>query len=60
MYAEIAFACDTIETVDVLLPSHLDTYRPIPREASFLATGAGSPDQPRQAAATSNPSRACN
>ncbi len=40
VYAEIAFACDTIETVDDLLPSHLYTYRPIPREASFLAARA--------------------
>jgi len=40
VYAEIAFACDTIETVDDLLPSQLYSYRPIPREASFLAAHA--------------------
>lgn len=40
VYAEIAFACDTIETVDNLLPGHLYTYRPIPREAAFLAARA--------------------
>ncbi|MFM7268342.1 MAG: type II toxin-antitoxin system VapC family toxin [Cyanobium sp.] len=40
VYAEIAFACDTIEAVDELLPGHLYSYRPIPREASFLAARA--------------------
>ena len=33
VYAEIAFACETIEAVDDLLPAHLYVYRPIPREA---------------------------
>jgi hypothetical protein len=33
VYAEIAFACEAIETVDELLPVHLYAYRPIPREA---------------------------
>ena len=36
VYAEIAFACEAIETVDDLLPAHLYAYRPIPREAAFL------------------------
>lgn len=40
VYAEIAFACDTIEAVDELLPAHLYTYRPIPHEAAFLASRA--------------------
>jgi len=40
VYAEIAFACDTIETVDDLLPSQLYSYRPIPRQASSLAARA--------------------
>jgi len=40
VYAEIAFATDTIEAVDELLPVHLYTYRPIPREAAFLAARA--------------------
>ena len=40
VYAEIAFACEAIETVDDLLPPHLYTYRPIPREAAFLAARA--------------------
>lgn len=40
IYAEIAFACDTIEAVDELLPLHLYDYRPIPREAAFLAARA--------------------
>jgi predicted nucleic acid-binding protein len=30
VYAEIAFACEAIETVDDLLPAHLYAYRPIP------------------------------
>ena len=38
--AEIAFACEAIETVDELLPAHLYEYRPIPREAAFLAARA--------------------
>ena len=40
VYAEIAFACEAIEAVDELLPDHLYTYRPIPREAAFLAARA--------------------
>ena len=40
VYAEIAFASDAIEAVDALLPQHLYAYRPIPREASFLAAMA--------------------
>jgi hypothetical protein len=40
VYGEIAFACNRIEDVDELLPSHLYDYRPIPREASFLAARA--------------------
>ena len=40
VYAEIAFATGEIETVDDLLPAHLYTYSPIPREAAFLAARA--------------------
>ena len=40
VYAEIAFACEAIEAVDALLSQHLYAYRPIPREASFLASMA--------------------
>lgn len=40
VYGEIAFACDRIEDVDELLPAHLYEYRPIPREATFLAARA--------------------
>lgn len=40
VYGEIAFACDRIEDVDDLLPAHLYDYRPIPREAAFLAARA--------------------
>jgi predicted nucleic acid-binding protein len=40
VYAEIAFACETIEAVDDLLSAHLYVYRPIPREAAFLAAQA--------------------
>ena len=40
VYGEIAFACDRIEDVDNLLPAHLYDYRPIPREAAFLAARA--------------------
>jgi predicted nucleic acid-binding protein len=40
VYGEIAFACDRIEDVDELLPAHLYEYRPIPREAAFLAARA--------------------
>ena len=45
--AEIAFACDTIESVDDLLPAHLDAYRPIPRAAAFLAARAHAEDRAR-------------
>ena len=37
VYGEIAFACERIEEVEALLPAHLFVYRPIPREAAFLA-----------------------
>ena len=47
VYAEIAFACEAIETVDDLLPAHLYTYRPIPREAAFLAARAHAEHQAR-------------
>ena len=40
IYGEIAFACSRIEEVEELLPPHLYTYRPIPREAAFLAARA--------------------
>jgi predicted nucleic acid-binding protein len=40
VYGEIAFACHRIEDVDELLPPHLYDYRPMPREASFLAARA--------------------
>ncbi len=40
MYAEIAFACETIEAVEDLLPAHLYAYHPIPRAAAFLAARA--------------------
>jgi len=40
VYSEIAFACDRIEEVDELLPPELFHYRPIPREAAFLAARA--------------------
>jgi hypothetical protein len=40
VYSEIAFACETIESVDALLPPHLFDYRPLPREAAFLAARA--------------------
>jgi len=40
VYSEIAFACDRIEDADELLPAHLYDYRPIPREAAFLAARA--------------------
>ena len=45
--AEIAFACDTIESVDDLLPAHLYAYRPIPREAAFVAARAHADDRSR-------------
>jgi len=37
VYAEIAFAFDTIEEVDELLPAGDYAYLDIPREAAFLA-----------------------
>jgi hypothetical protein len=40
VYAEIAFATGAIETVDDLLLAHLYAYRPISREAAFLAARA--------------------
>jgi predicted nucleic acid-binding protein len=40
VYAEIAFATETIEAVEELLPAHLYTYRPIPREAAFFTAKA--------------------
>lgn len=40
VYGEIAFACETIESVDELLPPHLFDYRSLPREAAFLAARA--------------------
>ena len=33
----MAFACETIESVDDLLPAHLCACRPIPLAAAFLA-----------------------
>ena len=50
VYAEIAFACEAIETVDDLLPDHLDVYRLIPREAAFLAARAHAEHRARPAA----------
>ena len=47
VYAEIALACEAIETVDELLPAHLYTYRPIPRAAAFLAARAHADDRAR-------------
>jgi predicted nucleic acid-binding protein len=47
VYAEIAFATGAIETVDELLPAHLYVYRPIPREAAFLAARAHADDRAR-------------
>ena len=40
VYGDIAFACQTIEEVDALLPAHLFNFRPLPREAAFLAARA--------------------
>jgi predicted nucleic acid-binding protein len=40
IYAEVAFAYDRIEAVDAVLPRHLYDYRPLPREAAFLAARA--------------------
>ena len=40
VYAEIAFACEAIETVDDLLPADLYAYSFLPREAAFLAARA--------------------
>jgi len=36
----VAFAYERIEVVDEALPLHLYNYRPIPREAAFLAARA--------------------
>lgn len=36
VYGEIAFACETIEWVEELLPPHLFDDRALPREAEFL------------------------
>jgi predicted nucleic acid-binding protein len=40
IYAEVAFAYARIEDVDAVLPRHLYDYRPLPREAAFLAARA--------------------
>ena len=40
IYAEVAVAYDCIEDVDAVLPRHLYDYRPLPREAAFLAAKA--------------------
>ena len=40
VYAEIAFACERIETVEALLPDHLYRYEAIPKQAAFLAARA--------------------
>lgn len=40
IYAEVAFAYEQIEIVDEVLPAHLYLYRPIPKEAAFLAARA--------------------
>jgi len=40
VYGEIAFALETIESVDELLPPHRFDYRALPREAAFLAARA--------------------
>ena len=40
VYGEIAFALETIESVDELLPPHLFDYRALPLEAAFLAARA--------------------
>ena len=45
--AEIAFAFETIEAMDELLPDHLYAYRPIPRQAAFLAARAHADDRSR-------------
>ena len=37
---EIGFACERIESLDALLPAHLDDDRAIPRQAAFLAARA--------------------
>ena len=47
VYGEIAFACDRIEEADGLLPPELFQYRPIPREAAFLAARAHADDRSR-------------
>jgi hypothetical protein len=39
VHAEMAFACETIESVDdLLLPANLCASRPIPLAAAFVAT----------------------
>lgn len=40
IYAEVAFAYEQIELVEEVIPRHLYGYRPIPREAAFLAARA--------------------
>jgi predicted nucleic acid-binding protein len=40
VYGEIAFALETIESADELLPPHLFDDRSLPREAAFLAAWA--------------------
>lgn len=35
IYGEIGFACERIESLDALLPSHLYDYRAIPREGGL-------------------------
>ena len=47
VYGEIAFACETIESVDELLSPHLFDYRAMPREAAFLAARAHADDRSR-------------
>ncbi len=37
---EIGFACERIESLDALLPAHLDDDRAIPQQAAFLAARA--------------------
>ena len=40
IYGEVAFAYERIEDVNAVLPRHLYDYRPLPREAAFLAARA--------------------
>jgi predicted nucleic acid-binding protein len=37
---EIGYACERIESLDALLPAHLDDYTAIPRQAAVLAARA--------------------